>query len=79
MKQFVKIVKEFESLTIFTKGSILDVWEGTEYASVQQIIKTHKPNKIKRNRDTCNIKVLKTPEKPSNNVLKTLGKPSNNP
>ena len=25
MKQFVKIVKEFESLTIFTKGSILDV------------------------------------------------------
>ena len=25
MKQFVKIVKEFESLTTFTKGSILDV------------------------------------------------------
>ena len=34
MKLFVKIVNDFQSLTIFAKSSILDVWQGYEYASV---------------------------------------------
>ena len=29
---FAKIVKGFQSLTIFAKSSILDVWQGSEYA-----------------------------------------------
>ena len=28
-------VKLFESLTFFSESSILDVWQGSEYASVQ--------------------------------------------
>ena len=30
-----KIVLDFLSLTIFTKISILDVWQGTEYAFIE--------------------------------------------
>ena len=36
MKRFTKIVINYESLTIFAKCSILDVWQGSEYASVIQ-------------------------------------------
>ena len=35
MKFFVKIVNDFQQSTIFTKSSIVDVWQGSEYASVQ--------------------------------------------
>ena len=28
-------VKLFQSLTIFSKSSILDVWQGSEYVSIQ--------------------------------------------
>ena len=31
MKPFAKMVKGFQPLTNFTKGSILDVWEGPEH------------------------------------------------
>ena len=31
---FVKIVNDFKWVTIFTKRPILDVWQGSEYASV---------------------------------------------
>ena len=30
---FAKIVDDFQPLTIFTKSSILDVWQGPEYVS----------------------------------------------
>ena len=33
MELFAKIIKNEESLTIFAKTSILDVWQGSEYAS----------------------------------------------
>ena len=33
MKPFVKIVNAEKPLTIFAKSSILDVWQGSEYAS----------------------------------------------
>ena len=32
---FVKIVNDFQSLTIFAKSSILNVWQGSEYASAE--------------------------------------------
>ena len=35
MKLFVKLVNGFQPLTVFEKSFILDVWEGSEYASVQ--------------------------------------------
>ena len=35
MKAFLKIVNVFQSLTIFAKSSILDVWQGSEYVSVE--------------------------------------------
>ena len=31
MELFVKIVDSFQSSTIFTKRSILDLWQGSEY------------------------------------------------
>ena len=34
MELFVKIVNAIKSLTIFTKGFILDVWMGFKYTSV---------------------------------------------
>ena len=34
MELFVKIVNGIKSLTIFTKGFILDVWMGFKYTSV---------------------------------------------
>ena len=34
MKLYIKIVNDFPAWTIFAKGSILDVWLGSEYASV---------------------------------------------
>ena len=34
MKIFSKIFKGFQLLTVFLKTSILDVWQGSEYASV---------------------------------------------
>ena len=33
MECFAKIVNTFQALTIFAKGSILDIWQGSEYAS----------------------------------------------
>ena len=33
MECFAKIVNEFYTLTVFTKRSILDIWQGSEYAS----------------------------------------------
>ena len=33
MEPFGKIIKNFLRLTIFAKSSILDVWQGSEYAS----------------------------------------------
>ena len=35
----MKIDNEFQSLSIFTKSSILDVWQNSEYASVLLLIK----------------------------------------
>ena len=35
MKYFPKIVKGFQPLTIFAKRSILDVWQGFKYPSVE--------------------------------------------
>ena len=34
MKRFAKIFNSFEPLTIFTKHSILDIWQVSEYAYV---------------------------------------------
>ena len=31
------MVNDFQSLTIFEKRSILDVWQGSEYASVSDL------------------------------------------
>ena len=59
----MKIVNDFQSLTIFPKSFILDVWKGSKYASVLQLMKTNKPNKIKKNQDISNISVLETLKK----------------
>ena len=59
MKLLVKIVNNFQSFTIFAKHSILDVWEGSEYVSVQYkyvSVQTNKPNKIKKNQEINYIK-----------------------
>ena len=37
MKRFAKIVNGIKALTIFAKCSILDVWHGSEYASVLKL------------------------------------------
>ena len=36
IERFEKIVEDFELLTIFAKRSILDVWQGSEYASAAE-------------------------------------------
>ena len=33
MERFEKNIEDFEPLTIFAKRSILDAWQGSEYAS----------------------------------------------
>ena len=33
MERFENIIECFEPLTVFAKRSILDVWQGSEYAS----------------------------------------------
>ena len=33
MELFEKIIEDFESLAVFDKRSILNVWQGSEYAS----------------------------------------------
>ena len=33
MERFENIIEGFEPLTVFAKRSILDVWQGSEYAS----------------------------------------------
>ena len=33
MEYFAEIVNIFYQLTVFTKQSILDIWQGSEYAS----------------------------------------------
>ena len=33
LELFLKLVSGFQLLTIFAKSSILDVWQGSEYAS----------------------------------------------
>ena len=40
MELFVKIVKSFQMLTIFIKGSIFDFRLGFEYASEEQALKS---------------------------------------
>ena len=35
MELYLKIVNVFQPLTIFANSSILDVWQGSEYVSVQ--------------------------------------------
>ena len=35
IEHFVKIVNDFQPLSIFAKRSILDIWEGCEYAYVK--------------------------------------------
>ena len=42
MERFEKIVLDFGSLAIFAKRSILDVWQGAEYASVELLIPNRK-------------------------------------
>ena len=42
------LIKLVQSLTIFAKSFILDVSQGSEYPSVQEIIKMNKPNKVKK-------------------------------
>ena len=37
MELFEKIIEEFEPLTIFEKRSILNFWEGSEYASASDV------------------------------------------
>ena len=32
MERFAKIINGFQLLTIFAKQSLLDVWQGSEYA-----------------------------------------------
>ena len=39
--RFVKIVSGFQPVTIFAKRLILDVWQGSEYASALKTCKTH--------------------------------------
>ena len=38
MKCFAKIVNGWKLLTFLVKGSILDVWQGSEYASVYNLL-----------------------------------------
>ena len=51
IKPLSKEVTTFE-LTVVTKSSILDVWQDSEYATVQQTIKTIKTYKAKTNHVT---------------------------
>ena len=37
MECFAKIVNSWKSLTIFAKRSILDAWQGSEYAPGRQV------------------------------------------
>ena len=39
MDFFAKILNNFQLLTIFAKGSILDVWRGSEYASYKSLVR----------------------------------------
>ena len=36
MERFEKIIEGFEPLSIFAKRSILNVWQGSEYASAAE-------------------------------------------
>ena len=36
MEQFIKMLNEFQVLTIFGKSSILSVWKGSEYDSAMK-------------------------------------------
>ena len=57
-------IKLLQSLTTFAKGFILDVCQGFKCASVQEIAKTNKPNKAKKNQDMNYISILETVEIP---------------
>ena len=52
MEHFAKIVQDFQSLTIFTKCSFLDIWQGSVYAFVkedkemEQVYKSNTSRKI---------------------------------
>ena len=37
MKRFAKTVNDFQQLAIFAKRSIIDVWQGSEYASNSKV------------------------------------------
>ena len=45
-ENFVKVVYDFWPLTLFEKCLILDVWQGSKYASVS-------PNRVKRKYEVC--------------------------
>ena len=45
MKHFVKIVNGFQLLNIVTKRSIVDIWQGSDYASVKKPEKQEKINR----------------------------------
>ena len=51
MEYFAKIVNGFETLTIFAKRSVLDVWQGFEYASSSHQIFTISGNNISFSRN----------------------------
>ena len=50
MKRFAQIVNDFWPLGIFAKRSILEVWQGSEYASdVQSDYQKNQINPLKTN------------------------------
>ena len=66
MERFTKIVNCLKSLTIFVKRSILDVWQGSEYAyaiyCIKMISKTRKGS-VKNNPEEHNGKIYRKLEK----------------
>ena len=49
MELFAKIVSGFRPLTVFTKTSILNVWQGSKYTSVINNAKFDKKVSVRRN------------------------------
>ena len=49
MNSFTKTVNDFQPITIFSKSSILDVWQRSEYASVEMKTRIFKRKYNKKN------------------------------
>ena len=49
MELLAKVVNGFQPLTVFARNSVLDVWEGSEYASILKWRGTWVQNKIRAN------------------------------